>query len=79
MNRKDQIAEFLARKGATICPPAESFEDQAAPLSRARRAHERVVFEREHGRQPADDGDPEVREVEKAVKQRLDEIQWGRG
>lgn len=40
---KDKIAEFLARNGATVCPPATSFEGQAVPLFKLRRQHERQV------------------------------------
>jgi hypothetical protein len=69
MTKQDQIAAFLARKGATKCPPAESFADQAAPLSRARRELEQTLTE------PVDDRDHEVIEREAAAESRYLEIQ----
>jgi hypothetical protein len=71
MTRDKQLAEFLARKGVTKCPPAESFADQAVPLSRARRDNEKVLTE------PAelDDRDHEVIERERGAERRYLEIQ----
>jgi hypothetical protein len=46
MTNQDKLAEFLARKGATVCPPAKDFVSQATPLARGRRQHERYLIDR---------------------------------
>lgn len=71
MSRNDQIAEFLARKGATVCPAAESFKDQAGSLKRLRRETEQALTA------PCEDevGDPEVQERERGAEARYLELQ----
>lgn len=68
MTKQEQLAEFLARKGPTVCPPADSFAAQAVPLGRARRTHERGLTE-------PDMGDEEIREREVACERRYLELQ----
>jgi len=68
VSKQDQIAEFLARRGVTVCPPAGSFAEQATPLSRARRDHERGLMRPELG-------DEEVVAREQATERRYLELQ----
>lgn len=70
MTREKQLAEFLARKGATKCSPAESFSDQAAPLKLARREREHALMGGDE-----DDVDDEVIERERGAEARYLEIQ----
>lgn len=66
---QDQLAAYLARKGATVCPPATSFADQARPLKHARRELEQDLAS------PEDDRDLEVIERERGAEARYLEIQ----
>lgn len=70
MTQDEQIQEFLARRGATKCPPAESFADQATPLKRSRREREQGLTEGEQA-----DVDHEVIERERGAEARYLEIQ----
>lgn len=68
-DRDKQIAEFLARNGATKCPPAESFADQAGSVRIMRRVHERELI------MGQDEGDEEVQTMERGAQDRYLEIQ----
>ena len=67
--KEEQLAAFLATKGVTVCAPAMSFDDQAAPLGRSRRAHEDALT------RTVDDRDHEVIEREIGAERRWLEIQ----
>lgn len=41
MSKNDQIAQFLATRGATVCPPTSSHKDNARSLRHLRRDMER--------------------------------------
>jgi hypothetical protein len=69
VSTQDNIAAFIALAGATVCPPATSFADQARPLEHARRELEQEIMH------PEDDLDHEVVERERGAEARHLEIQ----